>query len=252
MTNRENIQDFYHDHVCESCNVAWPHQAPRCDLPEEYPCIEHGGSFPEVHGHKCPTCQQHWGHGDRECTLLIEHSCPDHILTFDLSNQVPDTVSLIIEKGLGGLSDKEFELLLADLFRHRGYEVQVTGRTGDQGVDLFIAGIYTKSLEAVQCKHWKSQVGASAVRDFYGALVHFHAQKGYLVASAGVTQAAREWAADKPLEFIDNRMLAVWILSMFVSREVPSILEPLRKKLDDAKAEMLRRERAQPSRIIIP
>lgn len=75
----QEIHPFHHDHVCESCPAAWPHQAPRCELSEEYPCIEHGGSIPEIHRHRCPACREHWNHGEAACDLPTSYSCHSHL-----------------------------------------------------------------------------------------------------------------------------------------------------------------------------
>ena len=64
----------------------------------------------------------------------------------------------------------QFERLIGESFRHRGYKVAETGRGGsDGGVDLHL----TKERKSflVQCKHWRTRrVGVSVVRELNGVL----------------------------------------------------------------------------------
>ena len=74
--------------------------------------------------------------------------------------------------------------------RDGGIDVVVTDRNGRRAV--------------VQCKRYRGTVGAPAVRDLYGTMIHNDADMGYLVATSGISDAARDWAAGKPLVLIDG------------------------------------------------
>lgn len=92
------------------------------------------------------------------------------------------------------LSWKEFELLVGEAFRQRGYTVAETGDGADGGVDL----VLTKSGERylVQCKHWKSgaRVSVMVVRELLGVMTSQKAKGGFVVASGGFTKDAEEFA----------------------------------------------------------
>jgi len=71
------------------------------------------------------------------------------------------------------MSPTAFERLAQRLLRESGFSsAVVTGRTGDGGIDGL--GVYQISLLSFpvffQCKRYKGSVGASAVRDFRGAM----------------------------------------------------------------------------------
>ena len=67
-----------------------------------------------------------------------------------------------------------FERLAQRVLRESGFvKVEVTGRTGDGGIDgMGVLRVNLLSFHVFfQCKRWKGSVGASTVRDFRGAMV---------------------------------------------------------------------------------
>jgi len=87
-----------------------------------------------------------------------------------------------------------FERLCQLLLRQSGFiEVEVTGRSGDGGIDghgiIQLAGMISFTV-IFQAKRHKSNIGASVVRDFRGAMVG-RADKGVIITTAGFTREAR-------------------------------------------------------------
>ncbi len=87
-----------------------------------------------------------------------------------------------------------FEKLSQRLLRELGFKnVEITGRTGDGGIDgkgiLNIGSIITFRV-VFQCKRYKGSVSAGAVRDFRGA-VQGKADKGLLITTGTYTREAR-------------------------------------------------------------
>jgi restriction system protein len=108
---------------------------------------------------------------------------------------------------LYALSPRAFEHFVAELFERRGYEVEVRGRAGDLGVDLALSRADGRRA-IVQCKRYRHQVGPDIVRELFGTMVHERAYHGFLVTTAEISDAARTWAADKPITLIDGAALA--------------------------------------------
>jgi restriction system protein len=81
------------------------------------------------------------------------------------------------EQVLGALAEMKpdaFERLCQRILRESGFtRVEVTGRSGDGGIDgLGVLRVNHVSFHVLfQCKRWKGSVGASVVRDFRGAMV---------------------------------------------------------------------------------
>jgi restriction system protein len=104
------------------------------------------------------------------------------------------------------LSPREFEHYVADLFERKGYSVTVRGRSGDLGVDLEIAQPDGRRA-IVQCKRYRHAIGPDIVRELFGTMIHEMVHHGFLVTTAEITTAAREWAKGKPITLIDGPTL---------------------------------------------
>jgi restriction system protein len=112
---------------------------------------------------------------------------------------------------LDGISWHDFELLVGEVFRSKGYSVLEQGGAGpDGGVDLVLRKAGETYL--VQCKHWRSmQVGVVVVREFFGVIAAAGAIGGYIVASGRFTDEARRFASGRNIELIDGEILRDWI-----------------------------------------
>lgn len=100
------------------------------------------------------------------------------------------------------LSWKEFELLVGEAFRQRGYAVTETGDGVDGGIDLVLTRNGEQFL--VQCKHWKSgaRVSVMVIRELLGVMASQNAKGGFVVASGGFTKDAEEFARQNGINLI--------------------------------------------------
>ena len=106
-----------------------------------------------------------------------------------------------------------FERLIQRMLRESGFvQVEVTGRSGDGGIDgkgiIRLSGLLSFHV-IFQCKRWQGAVGASQVRDFRGAMVG-RADKGLLITTGNFTKdATREATRDgaPPIDLIDGDQL---------------------------------------------
>ena len=112
------------------------------------------------------------------------------------------------------ISADAFERLAQRLLRESGFvQVEVTGRTGDGGIDgKGIARIHGfMSFHVIfQCKKHKASISAADIRDFRGAMVG-RADKGLFITtstftSAAVKEATRDGAP--PIDLVDGEQLA--------------------------------------------
>mgnify|MGYP000642084012 CR=1 FL=1 len=107
-----------------------------------------------------------------------------------------------------------FERLVQRILRESGFiHVEVTGRTGDGGIDgKGIARIngFMSFHVLFQCKRYKGSVGSSEIRDFRGAMVG-RADKGLFITTGSFTPAAvKEATRDgaPPIDLVDGDELA--------------------------------------------
>ena len=106
-----------------------------------------------------------------------------------------------------------FERLCQRLLRESGFiEVEVTGRSGDGGIDghgiIRLAGLISFPV-LFQCKRYSGSVSPSVVRDFRGAMMG-RAEKGVILTTGGFTkEAQREATRDgaTPIDLIDGELL---------------------------------------------
>lgn len=112
------------------------------------------------------------------------------------------------------VSPAAFERLCQRLLREAGFiEVEVTGRSGDGGIDghgtMRLAGLISFNV-LFQSKRYASNLGAQVVRDFRGAMVG-RADKGLIITTGGFTRDARHEATRDgapPIDLIDGQLLA--------------------------------------------
>jgi len=112
------------------------------------------------------------------------------------------------------LTPDAFERLVKRMLRESGFvQVEVTGRSGDGGIDgkgiVRVGGLLSFHV-LFQCKKYQGSVSAGAIRDFRGALVG-RADKGLFVTTGTFTRdAMREATRDgaPPIDLIDGDQLA--------------------------------------------
>lgn len=108
---------------------------------------------------------------------------------------------------LRGLPRKDFELLVGDAFRRRGYGVRspwADSRHHNKDLELRRDGRHF----LVDCSDWRSsRAGAAAVRALHSRLEATGATGGFAVTSGQFTPEARHFAAEKDIELIDGRQL---------------------------------------------
>lgn len=102
---------------------------------------------------------------------------------------------------------RQFELLVGEAFRRRGYIVEETGLGGaDGGIDLILRKDGRRTL--VQCKQWKrQQIGVSVVREMAGLLAHHHAHAVKIVCIGSYTKEAKRFAQGKPIQLMGGAQL---------------------------------------------
>jgi restriction system protein len=111
------------------------------------------------------------------------------------------------------VSWQEFELLVGEYFRRKGFVVQEIGGGGaDGGVDLI--AVLGKDRYLVQCKQWKSkQVGVAVVRELFGVMNAQGAAGAFVVASGGFTSEAKQFAEGREIKIIAGDRIVAEISS---------------------------------------
>jgi restriction system protein len=111
------------------------------------------------------------------------------------------------------LDSSAFERLCQRMLREAGFlEVEVTGRSGDGGIDghgtIRIGSLISFNV-LFQSKRYRGNIGPDTVRDFRGAMVG-RADKGLIITTGGFTRDARREATRDgapPIDLIDGDLL---------------------------------------------
>jgi len=129
-------------------------------------------------------------------------------------------------EALKQMTPDAFERLCQRLLRESGFiQVEVTGRSGDGGIDgkgvVKLGGILSFHV-IFQCKRYRDSVSAGAIRDFRGAMVG-RADKGLFITTGTFTRDARLEAqrdGAPPLDTIDGDELVIMLKDLRLGIEV--------------------------------
>lgn len=96
-------------------------------------------------------------------------------------------------KKLENLTWESFEKICRDYYLASGYKVKLVGGSGgDGGIDLQIRKKGVVGI--VQCKHWRSRVGVTVIREMFGVMVSEGVDKVVIIGTHGFTKEAHLFA----------------------------------------------------------
>lgn len=123
-------------------------------------------------------------------------------------------------ESIAAMSWQDFELLVAEAFRRRGFAVEEQGgAASDGGIDLVLRRDGATTL--VQCKHWRvRQVGVKPIRELYGMMTAEKASGALFVTSGSFTADATAFVENKPIGLIEGNALLELVQS--VQAQVPA------------------------------
>ena len=149
---------------------------------------------------------------DKAPADTLAQSLPPTLEDVDDGAPEPDWQEDLLKR-LRGMSSAAFEHLAAALLRVAGFDdVEVTGRSGDGGIDGI--GVYRPSglisfRTAFQCKRYQGSVGGAAVREFRGSFAG-RSDRGIVLTTGSFTSSALAEAARDgvgPIDLIDGETL---------------------------------------------
>ncbi len=121
-----------------------------------------------------------------------------------------------------------FERLCQRILKDSGFiKVDVTGRSGDGGIDgIGVLRLNLLSFHVFfQCKRWKGSVGASTIRDFRGAMVG-RADKGLVMTTGTFTVDARKEATRDgapAIDLVDGETLCELLKSLKIGVSIRKV-----------------------------
>jgi restriction system protein len=116
---------------------------------------------------------------------------------------------------------QNFERLVGQAFRERGFQVSEAPPGPDGGVDLTLRK--DGELHLVQCKRWRAQkVGVEIVRELYGVMSARGAAGGYVITSGDFTPEARRFAQGRNIELWNGPRLKAAIRGVQAKAPAPA------------------------------
>lgn len=114
-------------------------------------------------------------------------------------------------RALSTISWRQFEALVSEAFRRRGYSVRTTGSgMPDGAADLTLKK--DGQIYLVQCKQWRAaRVGVNTPREFYDVIASRSAAGGFVLTSGIFTDEARAFVRSKNIELMDGKALLTLI-----------------------------------------
>ena len=116
-----------------------------------------------------------------------------------------------VPKKFADMTPEEFEESICTLFNDMGFNLYVTQRTRDGGIDLdgHRRG-YGQGRVVVQCKRYSNPVGVGHVRELFGVISDDpNITEGFLVTTSRFTREARDFARGKRITLMDGTELEI-------------------------------------------
>jgi HJR/Mrr/RecB family endonuclease len=122
---------------------------------------------------------------------------------------------------LYALTPRQFEELVASIFKNQGFDVELTPKTRDGGIDIIAVqkSLYTgDSVHLIECKRYAphNTVGIGIVQRVLGAVAQHEASKGIVITTSHFTNDAKKVAIDtkQQLTLCDYNDLLIWLNSL--------------------------------------
>ncbi len=160
----------------------------------------------------------------RELVDAIYHHFKVKYPEIDVENIAsPDVDSLFVDALarnndlIQRLSPRQFEEVVATIFRCFGYKTTMTPPTKDGGYDIIVQYDILEGISPqkfiVECKRYSSnnKVGIDIARAFFGVLQGSQAHRGIIVTTSSFTKGAIDIARERRLDLVDYNGLVKWL-----------------------------------------
>lgn len=126
---------------------------------------------------------------------------PSAVSSVRPAEPLPPPLTLSLED----LNWENFELLAGEIFRRKGFEVEISSGLGaDGGKDLTLRQGSEVRLVQCKCLSAENKVSVKDMREFYGLIVAEKASCGIFMTTGLYSREAREFAEGKPIRLLDR------------------------------------------------
>lgn len=159
-------------------------------------------------------------------------SYPTHLQTSEHISQVVETHNAMIRheirQWLAGMNPYMFEALIASLLERMGYNVQMTPRGKDLGVDIIATGRVgvTHIRDAIQVKRQRAKISRPVVDQLRGVLAMHNASKGTIITNSRFSKECYKYAklhGQPEISLIDGEDLVDLLIKYEVGLESTTV-----------------------------
>jgi restriction system protein len=111
---------------------------------------------------------------------------------------------------IDSMTGTEFERYLGKVLRNRGYNVSITGTSGDLGVDLIASK--GQNRIAIQVKRHSGTVSRRAISDAVAGMQHYQCNEAMVITNSHFTPGAITLARSTRCALVDRDQLTQWII----------------------------------------
>ncbi len=103
-----------------------------------------------------------------------------------------------------GFSPRDFEIFVADMYRHTGYHTEVTPQSNDNGKDIILTK--NKAIIYVECKMYAegNNIGRPPLQKLHGAMSKDKVERGMFVTTSAFTKTAQDYVNGTGIELVDG------------------------------------------------
>lgn len=140
---------------------------------------------------------------------LLREEAIREICFYIMGATLPELASFLREDLVSNMDGHAFERFIGLGFFLQGYEIEITPKSGDQGVDI-IASRGDRRI-AIQCKRFAkgALVSNSAIQEIFAGMSYYKCTDGLLVTTSSLTSHARELADSLGIKYWDEQYIKV-------------------------------------------
>lgn len=149
---------------------------------------------------------------DRERANLYsaqERYAAAHRLFVNISAAEESAANRLLQVNFNAMTGPQFEQFVCEVCRNIGYEVEHTGQSGDQGIDLIAAT--PAGRVAIQAKCYSGSVGNAAIQEAYAGMKYYGCQGCVVITNSTFTRSARDLAGPTECILIDGSQIEALI-----------------------------------------
>lgn len=127
------------------------------------------------------------------------------------------------------LTALDFEILISELFKQLEYDVELTKRSYDDGIDILCNKTEKSKKETllIQCKRYTKNIGVKDIREFYGVIMDKKATKGIFCTTSLYSKSAKDFAFLNPSIELLNYKDIIQLLNESFGSNWPNRLEQI-------------------------